>query len=45
MDNDDFWWHQQDQELMQLEHAAKQLYVLYLYLLLGQRNFSVEGAT
>ena len=38
MDNDDFWWQQQDQELMRLEHAAKQLYALYLYLLISERN-------
>lgn len=37
--SDDGWWHQQDLELMQLEQAAKQVFAIYLYLLLAQKNF------
>ena len=37
--SDDGWWHQQDLELMRLEQAAKQVFAIYLYLLLAQNNF------
>lgn len=37
--SDDGWWHQQDLELMQMEQAAKQVFAIFLYLLLAQNNF------
>ena len=42
--DDDGWWHQQDLELMQLEQAAKQVFAIYLYLLLAQKNFFLGKA-